>query len=128
MELTDILWHSPHNNLTKPAAFSPLKLRLGGSLQDMYDTGDARQPSCAPFAKNASAMFGFSQGCLPLRRWDELNAFFQRTGYSALLPSASSRNRILSIWTRLPSSLLAFALQGKDCFRAECSEWPGPHA
>ncbi|KAL5669275.1 hypothetical protein ACJX0J_021496, partial [Zea mays] len=61
-------------------AFSPLKLRLGGSLQDMYDTGDARQPSCAPFAKNASAMFGFSQGCLPLRRWDELNAFFQRTG------------------------------------------------
>ncbi|AQK55756.1 Heparanase-like protein 3 [Zea mays] len=46
----------------------------------MYDTGDARQPSCAPFAKNASAMFGFSQGCLPLRRWDELNAFFQRTG------------------------------------------------
>lgn len=62
-------------------AFSPLKLRLGGSLQDMliYDTGDTRQAPCAPFVKNASAMFGFSQGCLPLRRWDELNAFFQKT-------------------------------------------------
>lgn len=66
--------------------FSPLKLRLGGTLQDkvIYDTGDPRQ-KCTPFVKNDSEIFGFSEGCLPLKRWDELNDFFRKAGYFSLL-------------------------------------------
>uniref|UniRef100_A0A0E0MNZ3 Heparanase-like protein 1 n=1 Tax=Oryza punctata TaxID=4537 RepID=A0A0E0MNZ3_ORYPU len=62
-------------------AFSPLRIRLGGSLQDqvVYGTPNLGSP-CTPFSKSSSGLFGFSQGCITMERWDAINKIFVDTG------------------------------------------------
>ncbi|KAF7806236.1 heparanase-like protein 1 [Senna tora] len=62
-------------------ALKPLRIRLGGSLQDqvLYEVGSLQLP-CHPFQKMKGGLFGFSKGCLHMKRWDELNHFFNETG------------------------------------------------
>ncbi|KAM5564439.1 heparanase-like protein 3 [Rosa sericea] len=62
-------------------AFSPLKLRLGGTLQDkvIYQTEDSPKHHTS-FVKDSSQLFGFSDGYLPMPRWDELNILFKNAG------------------------------------------------
>ncbi|CAI9767685.1 unnamed protein product [Fraxinus pennsylvanica] len=62
-------------------AFKNLRLRLGGSLQDqvLYEVGNLKTP-CKQFGKDKSGLFGFSMGCLHMKRWDELNNLFKMTG------------------------------------------------
>ncbi|XP_074572550.1 heparanase-like protein 2 [Curcuma longa] len=74
-------------NLTHPLlakaiqAFDPLRIRIGGSLQDqvVYGVPSLESP-CLPFSKTSGGLFGFSQGCLTLARWDELNLLFEKGG------------------------------------------------
>lgn len=62
-------------------AFKPLRIRVGGSLQDrvLYDL-EGLKLRCHPFRKEKGGLFGFSRGCLRMSRWDELNLFFNKTG------------------------------------------------
>ncbi|XP_021299782.1 heparanase-like protein 2 [Herrania umbratica] len=61
-------------------AFNPLRIRIGGSLQDqvVYKVGNVTK--CPHFKKVKDGLFGFSEGCLPMERWDALNNLFNRTG------------------------------------------------
>ncbi|GMI63533.1 glucuronidase 1 [Hibiscus trionum] len=61
-------------------AFNPLRIKVGGSLQDnvVYKVGEVS--SCPNFMKREDGLFGFSQGCLSMERWDRLNRFFNHTG------------------------------------------------
>ncbi|KAH0468858.1 hypothetical protein IEQ34_002090 [Dendrobium chrysotoxum] len=71
-----------HSYLSKAIqAFSPLRIRVGGSLEDqvIYGVGGLESP-CDPFTYNSGGLFGFSKGCLSMGRWDQLNHLFQNTG------------------------------------------------
>ncbi|PPR82042.1 hypothetical protein GOBAR_AA38668 [Gossypium barbadense] len=54
-------------------------IKVGGSLQDQVVYGVGVK-NCPNFMKNEDSLFGFSQGCLPMERWDELNKIFNQTG------------------------------------------------
>nr|XP_010936349.1 heparanase-like protein 1 isoform X2 [Elaeis guineensis] len=62
-------------------AFKSLRIRVGGSLQDkvVYGLSNLGHP-CLPFTKMEDGLFGFSQGCLSMDRWDKLNDLFRKTG------------------------------------------------
>ncbi|XP_068326528.1 heparanase-like protein 2 [Pyrus communis] len=61
-------------------AFNPMRIRVGGSLQDQVSYGVGfGDKSCNRFKKNDSGLFGFSEACLHHKRWDELNQFFNKT-------------------------------------------------
>ncbi|KAI9124912.1 hypothetical protein K1719_004239 [Acacia pycnantha] len=60
--------------------FNPLRIRLGGSVQDqiVYQFGDMK--TCPQMKKDDDGMFGFSHGCLNRTRWDQINHFVNTTG------------------------------------------------
>ncbi|KHN02019.1 Heparanase-like protein 2 [Glycine soja] len=61
-------------------AFNPLRIRLGGSLEDWLVYQFGKQRECPLFQKKNDGLFGFSKGCLPKKKWDEINHFFNKTG------------------------------------------------
>ncbi|XP_057949309.1 heparanase-like protein 2 [Malania oleifera] len=62
-------------------AFSPLRIRLGGSLQDqvLYKVG-TQVRKCPHFKNRKNGLFGFSEGCLSMERWDQINNLLNQTG------------------------------------------------
>jgi hypothetical protein len=60
----------------------------------MYGTADFHRP-CTPFVKNASEMHGFTEGCLPMRRWDELNSFFKKSRWVQYFSLRKTQNPLL---------------------------------
>jgi heparanase 1 len=80
------------------SAFDPLRIRLGGSLQDqlVYQVGDFIK-KFPHFKKQDDGLFGFSKGSLPMDRWDQLNDLFKQTKCVYRMhftPSYSPRNMI----------------------------------
>ncbi|CAN0896468.1 Heparanase-like protein 1 [Linum grandiflorum] len=66
--------------LIRFAAFDPLRIRVGGSLEDLvvYKVGKAIK-KFPKFKKLKDGMFGCSRGTLTMKRWDDLNQLFSKT-------------------------------------------------
>ena len=80
-------------------AFKTLRIRVGGTLQDrlIYNIGDGFKGNCNPFEAHKGLLFDFTEGCLYMERWDDLNNFFNNTGY-AYLSFHSPPNTLVFIW------------------------------
>ncbi|KAJ7943376.1 Heparanase-like protein [Quillaja saponaria] len=86
-------------------AFNPLRIRIGGSIQDLvvYNVGKAVK-KCPHFKKKKNGLFGFSKGCLKMKRWDELNELFNKTGVkltfglNALFGKKPSKQDLHGLW------------------------------
>ncbi|KAG0601950.1 hypothetical protein M758_11G150300 [Ceratodon purpureus] len=63
-------------------ALSPLRLRLGGTVQDqiVYDVGLSPEQPCLPLVKDDSFISDYRGGCLSMERWVALNNLFAKTG------------------------------------------------
>ncbi|XP_051215082.1 heparanase-like protein 2 [Lolium perenne] len=75
-------------------AFKSLRIRLGGSMQDQvtYKVGK-HYDDCHNFRREDGRLFGFTDGCLPMNRWDELNIFFRRTNTTVTFGLNALRGR-----------------------------------
>ncbi|KAF9626521.1 hypothetical protein IFM89_034455 [Coptis chinensis] len=62
-------------------AFSPLRIRIGGSLQDqiLYKVGKWVK-NCPRITKTTDGLFGFSKGCLTMKKWNQINHLVNKTG------------------------------------------------
>ncbi|XP_050238113.1 heparanase-like protein 2 [Mercurialis annua] len=86
-------------------AFNPLRIRIGGSLQDQveYQVQNSSK-RCLPFQKSEAGLFGFTAGCLTTHRWDQLNHFFNQTrakitlGLNALVGRKKSSQKDSTLW------------------------------
>lgn len=85
-------------------AFGEMRIRVGGSLQDqvLYKVGNSLI-ECSNFKRNDDGLFGFTQGCLQMDRWDQLHSLFNQTGYVfQQIPNLSEPVLVIT----KPSSLL----------------------
>ncbi|RYQ97339.1 hypothetical protein Ahy_B08g093380 [Arachis hypogaea] len=97
------------------AAFSPLKIRLGSTLQDKVIYGSEESPKpCTPFVNSSSEIFGSTEGCLPMHRWDELNSFFQKAG-AKLDHGTSPMPNLLSVTLRKNYSIAGWEFGNELC-------------